>query len=297
MYIKTYPISHFLFILFLISNKEVFLMKKLITMILTAALALTLTACDRPKNENSNSSAQSLTPEEQAEYEQFLKEKRDEAMNEIPDDLSLTLLDGSTVTKADIAGWDEMDGLYFDFAFIRYAEPIFEVLDHEPQTHKKIDSPQWLKVKPGEVLKDGNTVLEARTGLEMNPDDGKPMLFAKYIRLSGEITYEGVFDYYNGSGIYGGNDYCYSFYPNSTKYSIPVLYCDDCSYLSSAALHNHKFIYYDGFRFYHFQFKGELRSELNKDKVCEAKITFKDPIFGRARTSEIVRYELGKDIL
>lgn len=276
-------------------------MKKLITIFLTAALALTLTACNRPENkdENSNSSTHSLTSEEQAEYEQFLKEKRDEAMNEIPDDLSLTLLDGTTVTKADIAGWDDMCGLYFDFAFIRYAEPIFKTMKHEPQVHSKIDSPRWFKVRPGNVLKDGNTVLEARTGIGID-SEGKPELFTGYISLSGEVTYEGVFDYYNGSGIYGGGDYYYSFFPDSTKYSIPVLYdyyyTEECTRVSSANMSRDKAIYYDGFRFYHFRFKGELRSELNKDKVCEAKITFKDPIFKRGATSEIVRCELGRDI-
>lgn len=273
-------------------------MKKLLTIILTAALTLSLTACDRPENENSNSTAQSLTPEEQAEYEQFLKEKRDEAMNTIPDDLSITLLDGSTVTKADITGWNDMEGLYFDFAFIRYAEPILEVMDHEPPIWKT-DSPQWFKVKPGDVLKDGSVVSEAHTKIEINPDDGKPALFTDHIRLSGEITYEGVFDYYNGSGIYGGHDYCYSFYPNSAEHSIPVLYAGEQNedyYRSGASLHNGKYVCFDDFYFFHFQFEGELRSELNKDKVCEAKITFKDPVFGRGRTSEIVRYELGKDL-
>lgn len=252
-------------------------MKKILSFATVAAVLLSLTAC-RKSTESDYS-----TPRNQ---DLVLVEQFEDYPEEIP------LPDGTTALKSELT---QSSGslLEFDFAFIRYAEPIFESTLDDPgivdldtfeikgDIQREIE-PQWIKVKAGDTLENGLKVVSAQTPCGCFKDEnGNAIaeLWSGEIKLEGEITFEGIFEYFNGSEYYGYGDYFLCFYPDSTKYKIPVMYSDnpwECSEIQVSALGSDHALVYDGGYFYYFRFENDFRDMLTEDTVCKATMSFKD---------------------
>lgn len=258
-------------------------MKKIISFALIAAALLSLTACrkeNEPSAPTNGGNVFYYDPElMQRQLEQFTAD--------FPEEFPLP--DGSVGSKSDFNALS-MDGIpTLDYAFIRYAEPIFYNTIDEPEAfdpdtskiksdpEQTVGEPKWIKVKAGDILENGLAVVSAQTyGEMMTNEDGSQtlQLHTSAIRTEGEITLEGIFEYYNGSSDYGGNDYFYSFYPDCSKHRIPAAYGG--SGAEHYLLNDQQIIYSDGGRFYSFQFKDDdIKSKFNKTTVCKAKVSFK----------------------
>lgn len=262
-------------------------MKKIISFALIAAAMLSLTAC-RKENEPSTSTNGGnvfyYDPDDPEQMQRQLEQFTADFPEEFP------LPDGSVSTKSDFKVALDMNELpALDYAFIRYAEPIFYNTIDEPEAfdldtskiksdlEQTVGEPQWIKIKAGDVLENGLTVVSAKTLGEMtqNEDGSQTLrLYTGAIRTEGEITLEGIFEYYNGSLDYGGNDYFYSFYPDCSKHRIPAAYGG--SGAEHYLLNDQQIVYSDGERFYSFQFKDDdIKSKFDKTTVCKAKVSFK----------------------
>lgn len=282
-------------------------MKKLFSIITVIALALSLTACRDPKK-----SSEPSDPSKPSELysggrgfyydgtSEGLQSLYEQALAELPDEIPLP--DGTFANKTEAAGFSlEMNAAYFDFAFIRYAEPIYEctlddpgIIDlntFEPRSDipRELKSPEWIKVQAGDVLENGLKVVSAQTPCtcqKYNDGSAAVILYAGRLRLEGEITYEGVFKYFNGSKAYGSGDYYLEFYPDSTKYRIPVTYEGDPTEPRSintetVNLGSNQALVYDGANFRYFRFENDFKDLLKEDTVGKAKMTFNDiVVFG-----------------
>ncbi len=278
-------------------------MKKLLSIITIAALALSLTACrDEPKQkQDSLPKGDDLLPVDV----ETLEELREQFPDEFP------LPDGTTASKSEITALTNDGSAILDYAFIRYAEPIFITTMDEPDVYntdtreirsdipQKVESPQWIKIKAGDVLENGLTVVSAQTYVScfINSSGGKVVrLYTPDILTEGEITLEGIFNYSNGSEGYGYYDYYYSFFPDSTKYRIPIPYEDnnDCVSIHSYWLSNNEQLVFDGSDFYSFRFEDEILLDqgFSENTVCKAKMTFKNIVISRGMSGEIVDAEL-----
>lgn len=267
-------------------------MKKIISFALIAAALLSLTACRREKTR-----------------EEWISEQEEEYAKELaalPDEIPLP--DGSTIPKSELFApeWENGTSPRLDFAFIRYAEPIFvstlddpdivdfETFDIKGDIQQNIE-PQWIKVQAGDILENGLKVVSAETRCWAGTDeDGNTTVQLSYgkIMTEGEMTFEGVLQYYNGSEYYGYGDYYISFFPDSTKYRIPIIYNDsplECSELQirSLDISRNLALVYDGGYFYYFRFESQCyRDENNfkdmfmEDTVRKAKMSFKDIVIG-----------------
>lgn len=270
------------------------IMKKIFALVTAAVLMFTLTACDRETEEERKSRFRE-------EYSQFLDRLREEKEN-FPKTVSLP--DGTSAQKSEVK-FPALDGVpqdadspYLDYAFIRYAEPFFETTFDSPEKFDisagsleekpEFDFSCWIKVKSGDVLENGWKIISARSYCD-NYDQGENTETAKIynceLKFDGEITLDGVLEYYNGSSIYGGGDYYLYFYPDTTKYKIPVAYGDYGSYREKNApsarvdrLTGDDYIAYDGSPFYLFGFKSDIKSQLTKDLSCKAAMTFENVV-------------------
>ncbi|MCM1168006.1 MAG: hypothetical protein NC401_18645 [Ruminococcus sp.] len=217
-------------------------MKKLLTFIIPAALALSLAACQK-KQEPPVSTADGETGGNIYHEEIFAEQIAD-----FPEEF--TLSDGTTVSKSDLS--PDMDGRpTLDFAFIRCAEPIFV------------------------------TTLD-------DPDIVDPETF--------EITLEGYLYYFNGSDAYGYGDYYLCFYPDSTRYKIPVAY--DCTDIEMRAIGTERIVC-DGGGFYWFRFDSEygdikaFKDMFTEDMSCKAAVSFKNIVVtSRGLDGEITDIDL-----
>lgn len=153
-------------------------MKRTLLFVIIAAQALLMNGC---KNEEP---AEKPAAGIYGEMEQFFAG--------LPEELALP--DGSVVPKDDIGMKISIPGnLDLDFAFIRYAEPIYGVLPDgvslsdfiDPDTSepwsdtsnisKEEEPPQWIKIKAGDVLENGLKVVSALT--RCLPGDDGSMIF------------------------------------------------------------------------------------------------------------------------
>lgn len=269
-------------------------MKKLLLFTLAAAFALSLTGC---KKDTENEPSAPINHDRDFS----LVSRIEDFPNEIP------LPDGTTVPKSALVTYKDENGypmegeLALEFAFIRYAEPIFECTLDDPgiidlntfeprgDIPRELKSPEWIKVQAGDVLENGLKVVSAQTpcGYRKYQDGSAAVILdAGKLKLEGEITYEGIFKYFNGSKAYGSGDYYLEFYPDSTKYMIPVTYEGDPTEPRSintktANLGCNQALVYDGANFQYFRFENDFKDLLKEDTVGKAKMTFKDiVVFG-----------------
>lgn len=277
-------------------------MKKLLSIITLAALALSLTACrnEQKQKQDSLPKGDDLLPVD--------IETLEELREQFPDEFSLP--DGTTAAKSEITALSNDGSAILDYAFIRYAEPIFITTMDEPDIYntdtreirsdipQNVESPQWIKIKAGDVLENGLKVVSAQTYVScfINSSGGKVIrLYTSDILTEGEITLEGIFNYSNGSEAYGYGDYYYSFYPDSTKYKVPIPYEDnnDCVSIHSYWLSNNEQLVLDGSDFYSFRFEDEilLNRNFSENAVCKAKMTFKNVVISRGMSGEITDAE------
>ena len=272
-------------------------MKKLLSIITIAALALSLTACGKPAEQKKSelySGGRGLYFDGTSEGLQSLYEQ---ALAELPDKMPLP--DGTTADKNETAGFSLDYGCaYFDFAYIRYAEPIFEVTtSDDPNKLPKLESPEWIKVKAGDVLENGLKVVSAQTPCRVY--DGTVSLGHGEVKLEGEITLEGYFNYFHGSGSYGFGDYRYGFYPDTGKHRIPILYSSTYSEQNDQpSLHhledNDNKLIYDGSGFDIFRFEDKALLDQNFDHSfsCKAKLTYKNIVISNGLMGEVIGAEL-----
>lgn len=275
-------------------------MKKIILLALIAAAMLSLTACRHEKT-----------------HEEWISEQEEEYAEELaalPDEIPLP--DGSTIPKSELFApeWRNGTSPRLDFAFIRYAEPIFvstfddpDIVDPETFEIKgdiqQSIEPQWIRVQAGDVLENGLRVVSAETPCRSSTnEDGSTFvqLGSGEIRTEGEMTFEGILQYYNGSEYYGYGDYYLNFYPDSTKYRIPIIYNDipsECAEIQTCSLGADRgTLVYDGGNFYYFRFESRcyqdednFKDMFTEDTACKAKMSFKDIVI-------CGRYSLDGDI-
>ena len=235
-------------------------MKKYTALALLLAAAVTLSACgteDKLQVENDGGTPSNTTtgntPEESSEDnvekdpeessgenteeetekdngepddDNFEQPSLEEAIAGFPSD-SFTAPDGTEImlTEATSNMWDS---LFFDFAYMRYAQPIysdtvidpdlydFENFEFTVDEHAEVEAAPF-KVVKGQVLDNGLTVTEASYavapyGARMN-----------IVELEGEMTLEGLlFCFFEEE--YGYDQDELIFYPNPTSATVPVIY-------------------------------------------------------------------------
>lgn len=196
----------------------------------------------------------------------------------------IKLPDGSTVSKTEAVGTDrdtELPVLQFDFAFLRYSMPIFKSTFDDPDCYdfeagkptEKIDTetekPDYFKVKKGDKLDNGLTVISAESKTAWWDKEDK--FYENRVTLEGEITVEGYFV----------NGYSIGFYPDTSGgVSLPTVYCvkgDDPDWhvfsdISEAILTDSKgyFVGYDA------TLPDELTDLLEEREVIRGKATLKN---------------------
>lgn len=261
-------------------------MKRTLPIIIIAAQILLISGCKKDDKATSN---------------QGIYQEMSQKVNELPEEFAFP--DGTVVPKDDIdIKFSTPGSPYLDFAFIRYAEPIFvstfgdpdivapETFEIKGDIQRSIE-PQWIRVRAGDVLENGLRVVSAKTPCRSSTnEDGSTVvqLGSGEIKTEGEMTFEGILQYYNGSEYYGYGDYYLNFYPDSTKYRIPIIYNDspsECAELQVRSLNisRNMALAYDGGYFYYFRFESEyyhdennFKDMFNEDAVCKAKMSFKD---------------------
>lgn len=127
-----------------------------------------------------------------------------EAMGAYPAE-NVTFPDGSILPKTDAAktyGNAQEPYLEYNFAFLRYAKPVFQSTLDDPDCYdfddyrfaEKIDvnitDPDYFKVQKGDVLENGLTVKSAY--YKVGWRDGKQVFVESNVILDGEITCEGI---------------------------------------------------------------------------------------------------------
>ena len=223
------------------------MMKKITALALLLAAALTLSACKtedniQPENGGGTPSqtTDKKTPEESGENsENNSEENSDEQPAEIPEDVqkvidtfeadSFTTPDGTEVMLTEASSQMGDLVLNFDFAYIRYALPIYSDTDIDPELYDfesfqfNTDTYATLEQKPfkvvkGDVLDNGLTVTEAN--YTVAPWDTEHA-FENGVTLEGEWELEGV--------LYRApeDDYMIAkdevlFYPNSNSGTVPA---------------------------------------------------------------------------
>ncbi|MCM1055486.1 MAG: hypothetical protein NC394_08195 [Bacteroides sp.] len=144
------------------------------------------------------------------------------------------LPDGSRVGP-DEASETFGDKIVYDFAYLRYAKPIFfntidepEIFDFDTYSFLVPDDETlhvgygYFKVEAGDVLENGLTVKSASLGYERGE-------YTSRIVLKGEITLEGILSRRNGM---------IEFYPDPSKNAVPMIFAEG-SELSEAVLPNY----------------------------------------------------------
>ena len=288
-------------------------MKKFIFSAIIAAVVLSLTACQKtiesdPGHTEGGGDELGITESDSGSAESeanewSLSENEFRAMlEEYPDEISLP--DGTTVSKNELTPpiefeYGEAPEPRLDFAFIRYAEPIFMNTLDDPDlvdlntfeingyTRREIE-PKWIKVKAGDILENGMKIASARSICRVDTDEsGNTTAELGYSKIitEGDITYDGILEYYNGSEAYGYGDYSLRFFPDSSKYKLPVAYRNAPSSppeIKVSALGIGNAIVYDGGEFCYFRFEsrysentGKFKDMFTQDMVCKATVSFK----------------------
>ena len=240
-------------------------MKKYTAIAVMLAAALTLSACGRNDNvqpENGggtpSQTATENAPEESEENSGENNEQPSEA--EIPEDVqkvidmfdtdSFTAPDGSEVMLTEASSQVNDYALCFDFAYIRYAEPIYtdtfpnpELYDFEnyeftEENFAEINATPF-KVEKGQVLDNGLTVAEASYFYS-------PWGYvANEVDLEGEITIEGLlFCFFEEEYGYDQDDLI--FYTDPTSGIVPAIYGPFLYTMSGVDLYSEFAFIFDG---------------------------------------------------
>ena len=222
-------------------------MKKIAAIALLSAAALALSACaeknDKIQAENGGGTPSQTTvenaPDESKENSEETDEENAEQPAEIPEDVqnvidmfetdSFTTPDGTEVMLTEASSQMGDIVLNFDFAYIRYALPIYSDTDIDPELYDfesfqfNVDTYTTLEQKPfkvvkGDVLDNGLTVAEANY---MVSHWNTVQAFENGVTLEGEWELEGV--------LYRApeDDYMIAkdevlFYPNSNSGTVPA---------------------------------------------------------------------------
>ena len=223
-------------------------MKKYSAIALMLAAALTLSACGTSENiqpENGVGTPSQTTGENTPEENAGENTEEQQPQPEIPEDVqnvidmfdtdSFTAPDGTEVMLTEASCQIGDSALFFDFAYIAYAFPIYsdtvtdpKLYDFEtfefredafiPLEHKP------LKVVKGDLLDNGMTVIEAKYGV-MPAADGA-VVVANEVTMEGECELEGVLlCFADNNYMFAQNDVL--FYPNPVSCPVPMPYRGD----------------------------------------------------------------------
>lgn len=154
-------------------------------------------------------------------------EKKDQAVIDSYYYDNIPLPDGSTLRPSEALetfGDTSSPGLIFDFAFMRYAKPVFlntidnpEIFDfgiysfNVPPYDVIYNGYNYFMVKAGDVLEGGLTVKSASLGVEWS---GSQNIYTSRIMLDGEIALEGILCREDG---------LVKFYPDPTKSTVLLM--------------------------------------------------------------------------
>ena len=223
------------------------MMKQYTAIALLLAAALTLSACSNAEDniqvENGGTPSQTTTentPEESGKETTEENTEEQPTEPEIPEDVqnaidqfdvdSFTTPDGTEVKLTEAVSVMGESILFFDFAYIRYALPIYSDTVNNPELYDfenfefRDDYPDVLEQKPfkvvkGDVLDNGMTVTEVTYA--MSPWDTNPM--ENGVTLDGELELEGIL-YRVPEDDYGVSKDEVYFYPNPTDSVVPAAY-------------------------------------------------------------------------
>lgn len=209
-------------------------MKKFYTIILTAALAVTLCGCSNGGESGNvgNDGADNIPNVSRGdeEFERYIKT--------IPD-VDIPMPDGSTRRRGDIDRLNKSGLITFDVAYIRSPKMRFESTFDDPEVFDKenfefrgeigeIGEIEWVPVKAGDVLENGLVVESAFTTPDYAyPFENDTIDFYEInttLSFSGEFELEGILRYYPGSENYGYTDSSVTFIPDCTKFVLPIPY-------------------------------------------------------------------------
>lgn len=227
-------------------------MKKPVAFLMALA-ALSLAGCS--DNSQSVSSNQSEPESSQSEVHSSAESAESAAVELDSETLALIEsfpldsfvgYDGNTVGKTEAIAAEKINDdvvyLTFDFAYMRYATPIWEntaenpnlvnwdTLEFNTDTSVVLENPEYFKVKAGDVLENGLTVENAESVFyTMNEcdEDGNlvktAMQLKNEIELSGELTLDGILHCVSGDSDYIDADGDLLFFADTSKCSnIPV---------------------------------------------------------------------------
>ena len=218
-------------------------MKKYTAMALLLAAALAISACKAEDDvQADNGGTPSQTTTESAPEESSEETTEDQSAEpEIPEDIqnvidqfdmdSFTAPDGTEVMLTEAASQINDFALCFDFAYLRYAFPIYsdtvtnpEIYDFEnfdfTVDYYTEEVPKYFRVAKGDVLDNGMTVTEANY---MLADSAAYYLFENSVALEGECTMEGVL-FCAPEDEYMVEQGDVFFYPNSVSGAVPDPY-------------------------------------------------------------------------
>lgn len=224
-------------------------MKKTAPIALLLAAALTMSACGSTQNENNNGTPSGSTTEKAPENnsgdngeenngenseEQQPEANQDEAVQALIAQFEtdrFTAPDGTEVMLTEATSEVNDFALYFDFAYIRYAEPVYKDTVSNPEIYDfnefefKEDPFNELEQNPfkvvkGDVLDNGMKVVDAYYSLiPLDPAHS----FENGVELEGECTLEGIlFRFPEDDYMFAQDDVL--FYPNPTSGVIPTTY-------------------------------------------------------------------------
>ena len=233
-------------------------MKKYSAIALMLAAALTLSACGGTKEENNGGTPSETTtgntPEENtdnnvetdgnnsednnednggeySEGQELSPEEAIQAFIEQFDGDSFTAPDGTEVMLTEATSAINDFALYFDFAYIRYTEPLYKDTVSNPEIydfseyafnedpHDSVEQKPF-KVVVGDVLDNGMKVVEANYAVVSYDIDHA---FENGGVLEGECTLEGVlFRFAEDDYMFAQDDVL--FYPNPTTGTLPTTY-------------------------------------------------------------------------
>ena len=219
-------------------------MKKYIAIVLMLAAALTFSACGDTQKENNTGTPSETTTENapnnnnadtdgDSSKDNSEKSPPDEdiqALIEQFDVDSFTAPDGTEVKLTDAVSAVDNLALYFDFAYIRYAEPLYKDTVSNPEIYdfekyEFTEDLQELEQKPfkavkGDVLDNGMKVVNAYYAL-LHGDTMHPL--ENGVELEGECTLEGVLFHVAEDDYMLFKDEVL-FYPNPTTGTVPTTY-------------------------------------------------------------------------
>ena len=223
-------------------------MKKYTAIALLLAAALALSACskteDNIQTENDGTTSQTTTesaPEESGEENTEEDTEEQPSEPEIPEDVqnvidmfevnSFTTPDGTEVMLTEASSQMGDSVLCFDFAYIRYALPIYNDTVNDPELYDfenfefREDVYAALEQKPfkvvkGDVLDNGMTVVETNYAVGSWDPNG---IFENGVTLEGECELEGVLFRAPEDDYMIAKDEVI-FYPNPTSGVVPASY-------------------------------------------------------------------------